>query len=172
MRKDTLKVEIEYTPDYDSETLNQAIRNAIVDKVVKQYLASIDKQFKDKLDEMVTKQVSKDIKNIQTIPLDTCDLEKGAIKKSMTLRDYIIQRAIDSLKVRVDERGRSDSDSYNDKKTILEWTVARTIKDSKFSSALNSEIKNIEEQYKSSLKDMVIGTLAPVYEQLLLKLKS
>ena len=174
METKEIKVEITWNPNYDSGSMNDRIQNAIVEKVTEQYIQTVDKKFKEKLDEMITQSVSLMIKDIKTIALDTCDLEKGSIKKSMTLRDYIIQRAVDSLKIMVDENGRNSKDQYSnsEKKTIMEWTIQKTLKNSTFSTALNAEIKRIQDEYQANIRNMVTSSLAPIYEQLLLKLKS
>ncbi|MFA5234160.1 MAG: hypothetical protein WC390_07155 [Sulfurimonas sp.] len=167
-----INVNVEWKPDYDEGSLNQRIQDAIVDKVVKQYIETIDKSFKSKLDTMITDAVKIMIKDIKTIPLDTCDLEKGAVKKSMLLRDYIIQRAVDSLKLKTDEAGRSDSSAYNERRTPIEWVVKRHINDGDFSKAIQSEILRVQNEYKINLRNLVNDAIAPVYEQILLKLKS
>jgi hypothetical protein len=172
MENKPIEVTVTWNPNYDEGSLNDRIENAIIKKVSDLYIETIDKKFKSKVDELVTSAVSLMIKDIKTIPLDTCDLEKGQIKKSMNLRDYIVQRAVDSLKVKCDSYGRTDSGASSDKKTPIEWQISKTINQSAFTKELQIEIQRVQNEYQTNLRTMITSALAPIYEQLLLKLKS
>jgi hypothetical protein len=171
MKKESIKIEIDLNKIYiDEERLKSQIEERIINTVVNGYLKEVEPLFKKKIEQLVIAEAQKTVTSIKKIPLDKCDI--AGIKQTMTLDEYIIKRFIDSLSVRVDDQGRSDSYSYGDKKTPIDWAIFNAMKSGGMKKEIDVVVQKVNEYYRASINELIMKTLNPIYEQLLLKLKS
>lgn len=168
-----MKIELDFTPDYNSEELQQSIKDAIVDKMLETYMTNIEKSFTKKLETQILTEVNKIVKGMSKIYVEKCDTKDG-VKESMTIEQFVISKATGALTTKVDDYGRSDYNSSNNKKTPIEWLVEKSLKNgqNEFVKELQEQCDNIRNQYQADLEKMVVKTLAPLYKELRKQIKA
>jgi hypothetical protein len=173
MKTEPIKIEIELSEiELDECSLKSRIEDKIINTVVNGYLKEVEPFFKKKIEQLVVTEAQKTITSIKKIPLDKCDI--SGLKQTMTLDEYIIKQFLGSLSIKVDEQGRNgnNSSAYSDRRTPIEWAIHKAMTSGGMKKEIDSVVKKVEENYKASINELIMKTLSPIYEQLLLKLKS
>lgn len=173
MKENKISITVDWNLEYDEQSLNSRIEDTIVREATKMYLENLDKSFAKKLEKLLNDQAFKIVKNINRIELDKCNT--NGLKESISLEDFIINKATESLTIKRDKYGQIDGyNSEKDKRTIVEWVVNDIISSnkSKFQESLRTEIEKIEKEFQNNLEKMVTKTLTPIYVKLTEKLNS
>lgn len=168
-KQNVIKVSLQYQPGWDQDTLNQKIENQVVDVAVNRLLTNIEGKLTNKVEQLVSDQAMSIIENLDEIRLTPCST--NGLKETVTLKQFIIQKALDVLKARVDESsGRKTEYSGI---SYIEYIVKKLLSEerSKFYSAVKKEIEKVSETFTKSLEEIVSKLLAPEYLKLRKKLK-
>jgi len=169
---ETMKITVEYNPEWEESSINDKIESKIVEVATRKYLENLNETFGKKIEELIYVQAQAIVKGITKIELDQCN--KNGLKEVISIEDFIVKKAIESLTVKVDSRGRNDYNSGSEKRTPVEWLVNEHLKtkNNSFANELKSQINKIEQEFQNKLKEMVNTTLAPIYQKLVNKLNS
>lgn len=162
-----MKIEIDFTPEYNEGELQQSIKDAIVDKMLATYMTDIEKSFTKKLESQILIEVNKIVRGMSKIYVEKCDTKDG-VKESMTIEQFVISKATGALTTKIDSCGRTDYNSNNDKRTPIEWLVQKSLEggQNEFVRELQLQCDNIKSKYQEDLEKMVVKTLAPLYKKL------
>lgn len=161
-----MEIVVNWEPSFDSNDLNEEVKKAIADKMIADYMDNIEESFTKKMEELILTEAQKIVHGMSKIYVDKCNT--SGVKESMTIEQFIIQTATDSLTNRVDRNGRSGHNASGDRRTPIEWFITDTIDGGKnnFGSELKTQCVKIERDYAASLEAMVNKTLAPLYKKL------